>query len=268
MTSRHLHELIDACRSGHEDVGQPELGELARELAQDPKLQRLFERSQRLDAAIRTTFQSVTPPAGLAERLLEAIETASNEERQETPAVAEAESRVELAKRSSRRSFAIWTGAASLSAIATAIAIWFVMPEPISTRSDREIAEDVERWNTELDETDWQTTANIPLRDFPTWQHLAVGSRDRWQWVTKGRIACYDFNTSRFADGATVRLFVLKPTAAVALPGTPPVGYSLPGGWHVGAWQAKGRVYYLAIQAGGDSKRLYSELIAPSGSTA
>ncbi|MDA1054222.1 MAG: hypothetical protein O3C40_27565 [Planctomycetota bacterium] len=265
MTSRHLHELIDACRPGHADMDQPEFSELARELAQDLELQRLFERSQQLDAAIRTTFQSVTPPPGLVERLLEVIEPASITNREGTPVVATLEPLVEPAKRSSRRSFAMRTGVASLSAVAAAITLWLTMPQPISTPSEQEIAEDVFRWNAELVEANWQTTANMPSQDFPTWQHLAVGSNDHWQWVSKRRIACYDFDTSLFAEGATVRLFVSKPTAPVALPGTPPVGYPSSGGWYIGAWQANGRVYYLAVQAGRDSKRLYSNLIGSSG---
>ena len=259
MTSRHLHDLIDACRPGHEDVDLPEFSELARELAQDPKLQRLFERSQELDAAIRTTFQSVTPPPGLAERMLVAIEAASIEQGEGTLAVAEA--RVEPVKRSSRRSFAIWSGIASLAAVALVFAYWFQLPEPV-TSSERDIAELVDRWNAELDEqADWQAIANIPSQDFPTWQHLDLRGVARWQWVTKRRSVCYDFA----GTGGTVRLFVMKQTPSAGLPTMPPDGYPSPNGWHVGAWQAKGRVYYLAVKAnGGSNKDLYSDVIRSS----
>ncbi|MEO8494863.1 MAG: hypothetical protein ABI614_07315, partial [Planctomycetota bacterium] len=252
------HELIDACRPGHEDVDQPEFSALAQELAKDPKLQRLFDRSQELDAAIRTTFQSVTPPPGLAERLLEAIENAVSADVEATPAVMEPAGQVTPVKRASRRSFAIRAGIASLSAVAAAIAIWFAMPQPVSAPSDREIAEDVDQWNAELKEANWQAIANIPSQDFPTWQHLKFGNGDRWQWVSKQRIACYDFAIKE----GKLRLFVMKPAASVALPASPPVGYPSPDGWHVGAWQANGRVYYLAVSANGDSKRLYSRVIA------
>ncbi len=259
MTSEHLHDLIDACRPSHDDVDQPEFSELAIELPQDPNLQRLFERSQQLDAAIRTTFQKVTPPPGLAERLLEAIDAASSEEVEGSVVVAEAESRVEPAKRSSRRSFAIWTGVASLAAVAAAIVFWFQLPAPISS-SERDIAELVEQWNAELDEANWQSAASVAVQDFPTWQHLKIGPDDRWQWVSKRRIACYDFAVS----GGTVRLFVMKPTPSAELPAAPPAGYPSPDGWHVGAWRANGRGYFLAVYANGGSKDLYSRVIASS----
>ncbi len=259
MTSKPIHELIDACRPGHDDVDQPEFSELAKELPRDPKLKRLFERSQQLDAAIRTSFQTVTPPPGLAQRLLEAIETASSEEAETSAEVADAEVRVEPAKRSARRSFAIWTGVASLAAVAAAFVFWFQLPAPISS-SERDIAELVDQWNADLDDADWQTAATVPAQDFPTWQHLNISREDRWQWVSKRRIACYDFAIS----GGTVRLFVMKPSPSAGLPAAPPAGYPSPAGWHVGAWQANGRGYFLAVYANGGSKDLYSRVIASS----
>jgi negative regulator of sigma E activity len=263
MNSKHLHELIDSCRPGHADVDQPEFSELARELTQDPSLQRLFERSQELDEGIRTAFQSVTPPPGLAERLLEAIETPTIEtpaiERGEaSPAAAETKSHVELARRPSRRSVGIWAGVVSLAAVAAMITVLFQGPHRISPSTDREIAEIVDQWNAEMDQTPWQTTANIPSQDFPTWQHLKIGGDDRWQWVSKGQSVCYDFASNH----EKVRLFVIKQSPSVALPTAPPAGYPSPEGWHVGAWQANGRVYYLAVQAEGDSKRLYNRVIS------
>lgn len=261
MPSKHLHELIDACRPGHDDVDQPEFSELARELPQNPKLQQLYERSQQLDAAIRTSFRSVTPPPGLAERLLETIEAAPSEGAADTPPAVEVAARVEPVARSTRRSFAIWTGVASLAAVAVAFVFWFQSPEPLSS-SERDIAELVDQWNDDLklNEANWQAAATIPAQDFPTWQHLKLGRDDHWQWVTKRRIACYDFAVS----GGTVRLFVMKPTASAGLPTAPPAGYPSPAGWHVGAWQANGRGYYLAVYANGGSKDLYARVIASS----
>ena len=260
MTSKHLHELIDACRPGHEDADQPELSELARELKQDPNLQRLFERSQKLDEAIRTSFQAVTPPPGLAERLLAAIEAPAIEIGEAGPAIEETEPQVELPRHASRRTVGIWAGVSSLVAAAAVITLWFQWTPPISLTSERDIAEIVDRWNADLDldATSWQTIANVPAQSFPTWRHLNISGDDRWQWVSKRRIACYDFANR---DG-TVRLFVIKPTSPVALPTGPPVGYPSPNGWHVGAWQANGRVYYLAVFAEGDSKGLYTRVVS------
>ena len=62
-------------------------------------------------------------------------------------------------------------------------------------------------------------------------------------------------------NGEIVRLFVSKPTSTEVFPPSPPAGYPSPNGWHVGAWQANGRVYYLAVYAHRDSKLLYSRVI-------
>lgn len=262
MTSGHLYEMIDACRAGHDDVDQPEFSELARELSQDPKLRQLFARSQEVDSAIRTTFQAVTPPPGFAERLLEAIETAAIEDVEGTLAMAaKTEACVEPARRTSRRSLAMMAGVASISAIAAAITIWLAMPQPISVSTDHAIAEIVDRWNTALDEANWQTAVNIPSQDFPTWQHLKLSRDDRWQWVSRRRVVCYDLVINPRENGERVRLFVSQPTSAASLPAAPPAGYPSPLGWHVGAWQANGRVYYLAVYADRDSKSLYSRVV-------
>ncbi len=263
MTSRHLYELIDACRPGHDDINQPEFGELTESLARDADLQRLFARAQEVDLAIRTTFQAVTPPPGFAERLLKAIDGVADESSEDAPIeIGAAEPTVELAKRSSRRAFAVWIGAASLSAVAALLAVWSAMPQPKSAPTDHAIAETVDQWNSQLDKVaKWQSVANLPEDDFPTWQHLRTGRDDRWQWVSKRRIVCYDFVIRPKENGEIVRLFISKPTSADSLPANPPAGYPSPDGWHVGAWQANGRVYYLAVYANHDSKSLYSRVI-------
>ena len=257
MNPKDLHELIDSCRPGHTDVDQPELSELARELAQDPSLQQLFARSQELDDGIKTAFQSVTPPPGLADRLLEAIEKPAIERDEARATAADTELQLEPAKRSSRGLAAIWAGVASLAAVA-AIAVSFQWSQPISSSDERGIAEIVDQWNVELDGKSWGTVASDPAPGFPTWGHLKIGDNDRWHWVSEGRTICYDLANN---DGK-VRLFVIKPDAVNALPTFPPGGYPSPNGWHVGAWQANDRVYYLAVKANGDSKRLYLRVIS------
>jgi negative regulator of sigma E activity len=274
MTSRHLYEMIDACRPGHDDINQPEFSELANAMSQDLDLQRLFARSQAVDSAMRTAFQAVIPPPGFANRLIEAIEAAATEESDETSiAVADSELQVELANRPSRRTFAIWTGVVSLSAVAATIVIWLTMSPPVTRLTDQSIAENVDQWNLELDKVaNWQSAANLPAQDFPTWQHLKISDGDRWQWVSKRRVVCYDLLIKPREDGEIVRLFISQPTAAVSLPANPPAGYPSPRGWHVGAWQANGRVYYLAVYANPDgdrdSKSLYLSVIRPRIGTA
>ncbi|HRX77929.1 MAG TPA: hypothetical protein P5307_02645 [Pirellulaceae bacterium] len=257
MKSEPLHDMIDACRPGHDDLDQPEFSELAQALSEDSKLQRVFARSQEFDTTLRTTFQAVAPPPGFAERLL-----ASLDQFEEEPAVADVETAVEPAKRTSRRWFTVRAGMASLATVAAVVSIWFAMPQQKSTPSDRAVAERVDRWNEDFDEADWQRIADVSSpQDFPAWKPLELRSDDRWQWVLKQRTLCYDLNMTPQENGEIVRLFVSKPTSTEVFPPSPPAGYPSPNGWHVGAWQANGRVYYLAVYAHRDSKLLYSRVI-------
>lgn len=268
MTSNRLYELIDACRPGHDDIDQPEFRELAIALSRDAELKRVFERSQGFDAALQDAFQSVTPPAGLGDRILTALETPSIDDAERNSSVEEVESRVELAKHDTRRSFLF--GAKSIGsvvavlAVVALIAMGFKPSGESSSPSDVAIAEHVASWNAELDNnTPWQKDANALAKEFPTWQSLDLRSAAGWKWVSERRIVCYDFAINR--DDATdgkLRLFVFKPTKSVALPSNPPAGYPSSDGWHVGAWQANGRVYYLAVYANRESKSLYEKVMA------
>lgn len=257
MNSKHLHELMDACRPGSDDLAQPELIELAGALSQDLEVRQVFSRSQEFDASIRTAFQSVVPPAGLAERLLEAMDKLEAQ-----PVVDDDAPRVEVAKRGSRRWFAIGAGTLSLAGVAAAVAILLSNPQTASTLSAPAVAERVDRWNAKLTLRNWQSISNAPSQDFPIWQRIELRNEDRWQWVTNHRILCYDIAVDTQENGEIVRLFVSEPVSSETFPTTPPAGYPSPtAGWHVGAWQAQGRVYYLAVYAPQDSKFLYSRVI-------
>ncbi len=259
MTSKRLLEMIDACQPDSDDLSQSELSELSDALSRDPQLQHVFEQSQELDLSLRSSFQAVTPPAGLVDRLLAAVEDdAIGNEVVDTQLDSD-EHRVELPERPSRRALTIWAGVASLSAVVVVAAMWLQTPSTEWTLTEPTIAARVGQWNNALEEDNWQPVSDGAVAEFPTWAHLKLSRHDRWQWTKVGEIVCYDLATGE----GEARLFVMKPLPGMALPKTPPVGYLSPEGWHVGGWQANGRVYFLAVRADRNSKRLYSQIIAP-----
>ena len=68
-----LHKMIDACRPGSEDVHDADMQPLAEAIASDEEVGRAYHATQRADATIARAFRAVSPPEGLAARLLEPL---------------------------------------------------------------------------------------------------------------------------------------------------------------------------------------------------
>ena len=87
-----LNEAIDACRPGSDDASQPEMRALAEAIDHDEQTRRHYNQCQQLDASIgRVMREPIEPPAGLADRLLAAIqENATQENTTKTNGIAAA----------------------------------------------------------------------------------------------------------------------------------------------------------------------------------
>jgi hypothetical protein len=72
--SRQIREQIDACRPGSDDLALPELAEVAAAVEQDGAVAAELARSQRFDQAVSVAMHELPLPAGLAERVLAALE--------------------------------------------------------------------------------------------------------------------------------------------------------------------------------------------------
>ena len=70
MENRKLHEMIDACRPGSEDVELPEMAPLADQIVADADLRSRYQRTQQLDARLVRAIDEIAVPAGLHERIL------------------------------------------------------------------------------------------------------------------------------------------------------------------------------------------------------
>ncbi len=78
---------MESCRPGHDDLGDPEMASLARELEASPELAGLHRRLQRLDAAIADAFRDVPVPAGLEARILSRLQAVPSEADSPAPIV-------------------------------------------------------------------------------------------------------------------------------------------------------------------------------------
>jgi len=68
---------IDACRPGSNDLALPELADLARAVASDPRVAKELEASHSSDIVLCDGLQEVAIPSGLADRLLASVDAAS-----------------------------------------------------------------------------------------------------------------------------------------------------------------------------------------------
>jgi hypothetical protein len=69
-------EAMEACRPGSDDVSDPAMEPLRRQLSDSPELTRTYQRLQRLDQALADAFRDVPVPEGLQHRILARLETA------------------------------------------------------------------------------------------------------------------------------------------------------------------------------------------------
>ncbi len=66
---QRLWEAMESCRSGSDDLSDPQFADLAARLAEDAELRGQFQRLQEADGAIKAAFAQVPVPAGLADRV-------------------------------------------------------------------------------------------------------------------------------------------------------------------------------------------------------
>jgi hypothetical protein len=260
MNQQQLREMIDACRPGRDDLHEPELSALADHLAQDEDARRVWEKSQRLDAALSAAFRDVPVPADLESRLLARFDNA--------PATKDEE--IVARRRSSRRT---WLATLVSGGVAAAVAAMFYLfgaaPEEIS---QEELIRESQEWLTALelddpqrDDRQWRELDEASIRAFPVTQVAA--SPVRWRYVAtdfgrKSRV--YQL---RVGNRQTAYLVVVPTNKQVGGAGGVPPRGSFPqatGGWRIGAWQAGGNLYVLAVEG---SEALYRSLV-PTRTTA
>jgi hypothetical protein len=259
---KRIIEGIEACRPGSDDVLSAEFKDLAHCVEHDPEAQIAYQRVQKWDAAVAAAMEQVTVPAGLAERIVDRLNSAdsvptSGDVGLGTVAMdAVAMDAVELHKPtpagrrhgSRRRRLAV---VSSLAAALLVAAFVGVLWQPRSSSPIEKIAEG---WMQQLGP--WQSIQRAP-HDFPV-PSAVVASPTAWQRVgnvASGRGVAYQLSNAR--AGAAM-LFVVKLSVAGSPPAPPVSPQSTTGGKAIGYWQIGGLLYVLVVE--GD-ERSYREFV-------
>ena len=275
MTDREIQQAMDACRPGGEDLPQPELAALARAVENDPELRRRLERSQRFDAAVMGRFRKVPVPAGLADRLLAAVDGADGQpaagdsaagqtiiephsvRHADAPSQSAAGSPVHGSRQQRRR---VWTiAASSLATIAALVAFLLLVPyfRVAEPRVDDRLPGEVWSWTDAVVREGWKTDFDAPqLRDRPLDRAIRPVPQ-RWCSIS----TAYDpdtvvYDVSSHA-GELALVFCMRARVRTSqLPEVPPWnGFAATGGLTLGVWRRGDMVYVLAVRGGASRYR-------------
>ena len=256
-----LDELLEACRSGGEDLSDPELAPLAQRLRSDKELQSAYNRIRLWDRQIQSAVSDVPVPGGLAERLHAAVrpfEPSATE-----PAIADEEqvARRDRSARTTRR----WWIVSSLAAVAALVLAAFLLwPDDEQRMSAEQWAEVVHtQWLAALNDENWKQTFPETLdARYPI--DAAVKMRpERWQMVRLTRDPAVVYSSMQPPDRSEALLFVLPTERGTGLPMFPPRrpdSRSRTGNWSIGVWENRGNLYALAVE--GDVAQ-YRTLLRP-----
>jgi len=263
----HLGELIDACRPGSDDVSLPEMHPLADAMTHSPDVAQVYEKSQRLDAAIARAMQDAPePPAGFEQRLLARLGVDPAGPPATSDSVAPGAERVNpqpsdapddkpapqpLASVRHPRSHDLPVRIAAAVAAVAAVAllvVWLAGRSPAPIGAD-ELVQLTDQWRSRLSQSGWQTGA-APLKEFPLTRTVPVRSVDRWQTVSLLRpqaVACaYELTV---ADGGRAILFVLPDAAdRFRLNSVPPAAPLSTQGQSIAAWTSNDLVFVLLFE--------------------
>jgi hypothetical protein len=254
MNPVDLRKLIDSCRN-EGDLRLPEMKPLADQLASDRALQRDWERARDWDAAIREAMNEVPIPAGLEERLFQALteresaaivgngpgEPAPAAEVVAPPAVEELPSPVPR-KRGTPRGWK-WVGSlVGLAAAVLLVVLAWPRSAPMVAANEVDL---VDPWVKCLRPAAW-THDRFPEHDFPLPGQIVRPYR--WQSLSglpaSLRVVCYQLP----ASGNRAYLFVARCRPRSALPVAPPTRpYPVPP-WSAGAWRTTNALYLLAVE--------------------
>jgi hypothetical protein len=268
MDKQPLHNLMDACRPRGDDLLaprkllEPEMAALADELERDETARQALERSQRLDRALVAAFQDVPVPGDLERRLLAAVGAAGGRAAaaasESVAAVAPAD-RADLSSAArqpqSRRRFWALAMAAAVGFIALGLSYWLVNHTPELTPS--QLVVQAQEWLSDEDfhRAAWSPMTSQPPRAYPR-QYLAVAPA-QWRRVETSLDRKAVVYQIPFRQGKSAYLFVSQVDTPVAGIGSVPPRTPLPGatgGWSIGAWQADGLLFVLAVE--GDYRSL------------
>ena len=270
-----VQEAIEACRPGSDDLADPGMEELAAQLAADPELDALFQRSQRLDTVIRDAFADVPVPEGLEERLLARLAEARSEHTTQSPASEYQEPppdespQGEVAtvtsprrRRISRRWWAAVAGGAVAASVAVAFVFYLQMPAGISEAEVLRVA--IDFYNTDSSDEGRRVSEQPPPRSYPFSRDVLRTAQTRWRPID-GFLGCRGVAYDLAGPGqARATLYVVRRELSQMKAAAPcPRPALTTAGRSISTWQSGDLLYVLVVQGGPRTYRRFLEL--PSG---
>jgi len=271
-----LLEAMEACRPGSDDVADPDLAYLAAYLAANPELDEIYERLQRLDAAVVKAFGDVPVPEGLAERILDRLKQAGVQPASVTPLetlpgdesvpLGEPVASVPQKQAVSRRRLLI--GGAGL-VLAGSLLLAVVLQGDRTVYTEALVQEMAIRFfdaESSIAGDGRLMVESPPPREFPISPQVLKHSQIRWravgQFLGQAGVA-YDLTRP---NGARATLYVIRKTVA-GTPAIPPPQPALTThNRSVAAWQSGSLLYVLVVE--GNSRTYRSYLDLPRGPVA
>ena len=270
MKDRELIAGLDACRADSEDLRQPELGDVAQRVADDPQAEAIRVRLVRIDAAMTRAMHEAAAPQGLEDRLIARLQEAARESAIGDLAGADVSDRltvnfpaVTLPPSSdpqlSRRRWLAWS--AGLVTVAAAITAAIFLSGERDLTSDELLAAD--RWHESLTDSEgWRTLSLGELPQHPLPSELRrVPARYRDASDTVGRDAvAYDLT---LAGGPRATLFVIEQSEWIDAPeSAPSLPQSYTQGYSIAYWQRGETIYVVAVES--DRQEDYRMLLKTS----
>jgi hypothetical protein len=265
MTRRDVKLAIEACRPGSDDLSLPEMTQLADALQRELGVRQLYERTQRCDAVIATVVRDVAVPEQLAQRLLDAVGEAAEE--QGPPVVDQSPpvpaGRVDQSAGSGvpgrqpghgRRRWlrvAVPLIAVSLSLLFTIGYLAQPRPEPKTTERLRA---EVHDWREQIVRNGWRNDlAAAPLNDRPLTGDIVAKPRRWCRIATRYDSAAVVYDLAGpdrpFAHVYCMRIDRRHSDLSTTPPLTP---YRPTGRVSLGVWRRGQMVYVLAVEGGAE----------------
>ena len=255
-------EAMEACRPGSDDVSDPAMEPLRRQLSDSPELARTYQRLQRLDQALADAFRDVPVPEGLQDRILARLERAGA---QQPPPAASLSRDVEgvsvpgtRSRRDWRRRWLIGAcGVAAAAALVLGVFLHFQRSDEFSKSDMLNLA--IEHFTNDTREGGHPIAGPVqPPREFPFSRALeavfapgeALFSEMRWRAVhgfLNREAVAYDL-VGRRGVSATVYVATCSVdglTTEVPLRPMLSTGQS-----SASAWQEGDRLYVLVVDGG------------------
>jgi hypothetical protein len=249
MNDRELIAGLNLCRPGADDLQHPELADVAKQVASDPRAQAIHVRIDRIDTTVRAAMHEVTLPTGFETRLLSRIRDAMADQTDassSTAAKSNVTSQPQAPTVVSRRRWLAWSTGAAATAATVAAVIFALRDTPL----DEDQLHASSQWHDALiAKSKWLELGRDNLGDHTFPSELRWTPR-RYCDATSvvGRDAyAYDLTTP---GGPAATLFVIQQEDNAHLSASAPLEPHLrTQGYSIAYWQRDDAIYVVVVES-------------------